>query len=378
MLEKFPDDADAHYGLSDLLMNQEEDEAAVKHRRKGFERQPWTASAFRGEREPVRLLLLGTAHGGNAPIQRFLDDRIFLTLVTYTDFYTDGILIPPHQLVINVIGDVDRCGCSLDVAERMLGQLTAPVLNSPSKIRRTSRADNARILGAIEGVITPRIVTLPRAALSGPDAASVIGQHGFVFPILLRAPGFHGGAHFSRVERPEDLAPAVASLPGGELMVIEYLDACDRDGKIRKYRVMMIDGKFYPVHKAISQHWKIHYFSSQMADCAEYRAEEEAFLKDMPAVLGPRAMRALEQIRDTLGLDYAGADFSLGPEGEILLFEANATMTAPWPEQGPQWAYRWDSVKRIHAAVRDMVLARIGAASGPPQEKPDHQQERPL
>ena len=37
-------------------------------------------------------------------------------------------------------------------------------------------------------------------------------------------------------------------------------------------------------------------------------------------------MRALADIQATLGLDYAGIDFAVAPDGSLLLFEANATM----------------------------------------------------
>src|ERR1700679_1294806 len=61
-----------------------------------------------------------------------------------------------------------------------------------------------------------------------------------------------------------------------------------------KYRVMMIGGKIYPLHLAISRNWKVHYFTSDMADKPDHRSEEAAFLADMPAVLGDKAYRALE------------------------------------------------------------------------------------
>jgi hypothetical protein len=161
-----------------------------------------------------------------------------------------------------------------------------------------------------------------------------------------------------RAENPDGLASAVGQLPGAKLMAIQYLDARDDDGKIRKYRVMMIDGKLHPLHKAISQTWMIHYFSAEMTHSASHRAEDKAFLEDMPSALGPRATRALERIRDALGLDYAGADFSLNRNGDLLLFEANATMSVPNPDRGEQWDYRREPVRRIHAAVWEMIRAR--------------------
>ena len=356
-LRVIPDDAGAHYGLSDLLMDSGEEKAAVEHRRKGFATQPWTHSIYRGRKEPVRVLLLGSPLGGNAPIQRLIDTSIFLTSAIYVDFYTRGLPIPPHHLVINVIGEAERSSASLDACERILRETTAPVLNPPELIRTTERAENARRLGQLEGVVTPRTVTFSRAILTGSNARSALEEHGFTFPVLLRATGFHGGDNFLRIERSEDLAFAT-SLPGQELTAIQYLDTRSEDGNFRKYRVMMIDGRLYPLHQAVADQWKVHYFSSLMSQSAAYRGEEAQFLEDMPGVIGPRAMRAMERIRDALGLDYAGADFSLGPKGEVLLFEANATMMAPRPEPGEQWDYRREPVERVYNAVRDMLLRR--------------------
>jgi hypothetical protein len=64
--------------------------------------------------------------------------------------------------------------------------------------------------------------------------------------------------NFLRVESLETLPAVLAELPGQELTVMQYLDARGPDGKTRKYRAMTIDGKLYPLHLAISDHWKIH------------------------------------------------------------------------------------------------------------------------
>ena len=105
------------------------------------------------------------------------------------------------------------------------------------------------------------------------------------------------------MDEPDGLAEALATLPGRDLMVIEYLDARGRDGKTRKYRVMMIDGRLYPLHAAISHQWKIHYFSAEMADSPEHRAEDAEFLENMTGVLGDQAISALKGIQTALGLD---------------------------------------------------------------------------
>src|SRR5260370_18259790 len=115
---------------------------------------------------------------------------------------------------------------------------------------------------------------------------------------------------------------------------------------------MMIGGEIYPLHLAISGDWKVHYFTSDMADKPDHRLEEASFLSDMRSVLGDRAIAALERIQTALGLDYAGIDFGLGPEGEVLLFEANAKMVIAPPDDDARWAYRPTPIGRlVHAPV---------------------------
>jgi Tetratricopeptide repeat len=194
---------------------------------------------------------------------------------------------------------------------------------------------------------------LPRAQAAAADLD---------FPLLLRSPGFHTGRHFRRVAERAALAGALAALPGETLLAIQYLDARGPDGLARKYRVMFIDGVAWPVHLAIAADWKVHYFTADMAADAAYRAEEARFLADMPGVLGPRAIVALDAVAAALGLDYAGVDFARAADGTLLLFEANAAMVLNPPDPAPIWDYRRASLARALAAAQRLLAERAGCA----------------
>jgi aromatic-L-amino-acid/L-tryptophan decarboxylase len=354
-----PGHAEAHQGLAYVLAEFGDEESAQCHRRTGFEGRPALQLPYRGAQPPVPLLLLVSSRGGNIPTRNLLDDRVFQISVVLPEFYDLKVPLPPHEVVFNAIGDADRAAQALAAAESLLALTTARVINLPSAVLATGRASHAR-LSRMPGVVAPVAVTLPRELLSSPEAAATLARHGFRFPLLLRTPGFHTGRHFLRLESAEELAGAVAELPGKGLTVIEFLDARGADGKVRKYRVMMIGGELYPLHLAISSHWKIHYFTAEMAESAEHRAEDARFLANMQEVLGARAMQALAGIQATLGLDYAGIDFGLSAAGDLLLFEANATMVVNPPEPGERWEYRRPAVERIFAAVRRKLIT--GAA----------------
>jgi tetratricopeptide (TPR) repeat protein len=355
---------DAHQGMARALAELGDEPQARVHRHLGYKNNSLAELPYRGRRRPLDLLLLVSAKGGNIPLRHILDDAKFRTFVLTTDHYGHNEGLPPHHVVFNSIGDADLAHDSLVAAESILLRTAAPVINEPVAVRATGRADNARRLRTIAGVITPRTALLPRTSIT----VQKLALHGFQFPLLLRAPGFHTGRYFVKVEQPADLAAGLAQVPGDQVTVIQYLDARCRDGKSRKYRVMMIDGQLYPLHLAISSNWKIHYFTADMATHAEHRSEDAAFLNDMAGVLGPPAIQALGKIQAALGLDYAGIDFGLSSNGELLLFEANATMVVMPPEPKDQWAYRKPAVDEIHAAVRKMLLRQaidIGSKEDP-------------
>lgn len=356
-----PDHAEAHQGLGAVLSDIGDREGARRHFQRGFRDHAVSTLAYRGTRPPVTLLQLVSSGGGNIPTAAVLDDCTFLTSVIVTDYLDPEIALPPHQLIFNTIGDADLCQPALEAAVRLIDRTTAPVINDPRAVMKTGRIDNAHRLGSLPGVVTPKTIAVARDLLAGPDGAAAVAGLGFSFPLLLRSPGYHTGRNFILVEHASELAAAAGGLPGDEMLVIEYLDARGRDGSARKYRVMMIGGKIYPLHLAISRNWKVHYFTSDMADKPDHRSEEARFLEDMPAILGETAMTALERIRDALDLDYAGVDFGLAPNGDLLLFEANATMVIAVPGSDERWAYRRLAINGIIDAVVAMIMQKSTA-----------------
>jgi glutathione synthase/RimK-type ligase-like ATP-grasp enzyme len=360
-LELDPAHLFAHQQLSQLLQELGDLEGMRRHRKLGFAPQPISSFPYRGRGAPVPLLVLTSTPGGDVGWRKLVDDTVFASTTLVAEFYDSRQPLPPHRLIFNAIGDADLSHLDLTAAEALVAQSDAPVINSPAKVLGTTRAANAQRLAHIQGLKTPKITLMAKSVLADASAVDGLAAQGFTFPLLLRSPGFHTGRHFQRVETPADLAASADALPGGELMVMDYLDCRGADGFVRKYRVMMIDGALYPLHMAASRDWKVHYFSAAMRDDARLQAQEARFLEDVAGFLGPRAMEALNAIQSILGLDYAGVDFGLNDAGDLILFEANAVMTIVPPDASPQWDYRRGPIARAIAAARTMVVSRAGA-----------------
>jgi hypothetical protein len=351
-LQVRPEYPNLHFALSLLYRETGDDDSALKHHQLAFVKPVITVAPYHGKQPPVDVLLLLAAHGGNVVTHPFFDNRVVRLYTLVAEGYQPWLTLPPHHAVFNGIGDVDRSLTPLRVAVDIVARSGKPVINDPAAVLASGRASVTERLGRIAGVIAPRTIALPRGSVT----VGELTARGFTFPLLLRSPGHHTGNHFAWVESAGMLAPVRDSLPGQELLAIAYVDGRGPDGMYRKYRVLFIGGKLYPLHLAISPNWKVHYFSADMNDRPDHRAEEAAFLADMAGTLGTRGVAVLEEIARTLGLDYGGIDFGRDAAGNVLLYESNATMAVFPPPPAEHFAYRRPPYERVVAAMRQLIL----------------------
>ena len=347
---------DVHQGLSYTLTRLGFDAEAAEHRRLGFAGRAVTTAPYHGSTRPIDVLLMVCAAGGTAYTETFLDDRIFRTTTVVADVYAETDVLPPADIVFNAISDADRNHAALLAMTGVLDGGKAPVINDPQRVIGTARAALAGRLANIAGVVAPRVATVEIAELRT-AGAPLVERAGFAFPLLVRAPGFHTGQHFARVESPADLGTAIAAFPDGDVLLMEFVETRSADERVRKYRMMAIGGVLYPLHVAVSQQWKVHYFTADMAGDAANRAEDERFLADPVAVLGAPAMDALQRVRTAVGLDYMGIDFGIDGADRVVVFEANATMIVLPPGPEPMWDYRRAPIQEIIRAVHRMLGA---------------------
>jgi tetratricopeptide (TPR) repeat protein len=320
--------------------------------------------AYTGTGEPQRLLTIASALHA-IRYELLVDTSQVQNTVVYTQAYNDEHPLPEHDAVFVAIGDVESDSPALEIAKRIVARTSAPVINHPDRVAHTGRREQAQRLGLIEGVRTSNIIPVARHQLCGPNAVTFARDLGFEFPLLLRAPGFHNGFFFELVERPDQLAAVASQLPSDEVLMISFQDTRSPDGMLRKYRMMYIDGTLYPIHLAVSADWKVHYASSLMHDSAAFRAEEAAFLSNPEAVIGARAIRALEAIVKVTALDYGGIDFGLDSEGNVVLFEANGAMGIFMPDADPRWDYRRSAFSTALDAAKTMIVRRAATSRQP-------------
>jgi hypothetical protein len=359
-LELDPAHPTANYGIALLLEAQGDAAAASAYRARAFAQPILHTAAYHGSEPPLRVLTLLGASGGNMVTTLILDDRYIESTALVVDSYRAGMDLPPHDVLYNAIGDAERSDDALQIAERIVAAARTPLINPPAAVRKTQRQAVGR-LNAVPDVIAPQTELLARGEIT----PETLAARGFSFPLLLRAPGYHMGEHFSLVATPAELAARLAATPGNEVLVIAYLDARNGAGVSRKYRAYFIGGELYPAHLALSRRWKVHYFSADMTADDTHWAEERAYLTDMPGVLGARVMTALRGIAALLELDLAGIDFAVDRNERVLVFEANATMAWYLPEDDERAVYRRPPIDNILAAVERLFRTKAAANKTP-------------
>jgi tetratricopeptide (TPR) repeat protein len=311
-----------------------------------------------------RVLALYAPFAGNLPTGYLFQDAAYdtNTLALFASSQYDVELLQQDvQVVVNLISDADQADDALwPLAADLVGRLGKPTVNDPLMIRKTSRDAVADILGGIPDCRIPRIWRQK----AGADFCIATLQAALPFPcsILARPVGTHGGDGLEKIDGLVELTALLAQRPDTDRYLIEYIDYRSVDGYFRKYRFIFVDGQILPYHLAIANEWKVHHDSTDMADHIWMQREEEAFLSNPATVFNTSHYRALREIQQRIGLEYFGIDCGLDRLGNLVVFEANASMLVH--NGNEQFPYKAPFVERIKTAFDGMLreLAIAGAS----------------
>jgi tetratricopeptide (TPR) repeat protein len=354
-----PDMIAPHLNLASILAERHETAKARQHRQAAYGQQNLFIETAP---DPVRrVLILSTAEYGNVPFKFLLPRERFTRLRWVVEYAAENQAehLPPYDLVFNAIGDPDLAPPTQAPVERFQAVNKAPVFNDPAKVRRTQRDEIPKLLEGLPDVIAPKAARISayQIAREGSDRAieSTVGWKGLSWPVLLRPIGSHGGKGLMRIEDAADAETVVSN--DGDLYLTAFHDYRSADGAWRKYRMIFVGGRPYPYHLAISDDWMVHHGTAEMTERPDRLAEELRFLEDPEAAIGAKAMAAVAAIGQRLKLDYCGVDFSVLPDGTVLVFEANATMLVHPEEADSPLAPKNPYVKRILDAFEAMITA---------------------
>jgi hypothetical protein len=308
-----------------------------------------------------RLLILCAGRtSGNVPFETLLSSGASRRIKYVIDYAAEeeDAQLPPFDLVFNAIGEPDVAAPLVDRLDRFAARCGRPLLNAPAAVVRTQRHRLVALLGGIDGLIVSPCSRFEEPPASRDDLAGRLCAGGLELPVLGRPAATHGGQGLVRCATLGELEGELRGIEGAHYLT-SFRDYRSPDGCYRKYRIVFVDREPFAYHLAISAHWMVHYFSADMAEHPWKIDEERRFLEDPALTLGARAMAALDAVGHRLGLDYAGIDFTLLPDGRLFVFEANATMLVHRERSNGVLAYRNAHVQRIVDAFERLQSRRI-------------------
>lgn len=364
--ERDHDDANALLDLSTILQLNFQHTLAMQVQMEALKTQ--RIFSIPAAKQPAKLRLLLMMGAGdllsNSPLECLVENSdIDLDMVYVASFLPLPEVVPDHDVLFVAVGESDENLPLLQELADIQQVWPRPVLNAPGRIALLERDSTCAILGDVPGVVMPVAVRVSRQTLAEIDAqqqplSSVLAKGDY--PVIIRPVDSHAGRGLAKLERAADLRDYLLEMSENDFYISAFVDYRSADGQFRKYRIVMIDGRPYICHLAISSHWMIHYLNAGMAESAEKRAEEERCFASFDTGFAVKHAQALQTIYQRMGLDYLGIDCAETPTGELLIFEVDSNMIVHAFDPVETYPYKQPQMQKVFAAFRALLFKTAG------------------
>ncbi len=279
---------------------------------------------------------------------------------TFNDF-------PSFDLILNTIACSDSKQASLLAAARFVDRYPhIPIINHPRQVLETTRNRNSVRLNTIEGVKFPKTEKVWWSGDALDEIINTIFGWGFKFPMIVRKVGSQTGQSVVLLDREFTLRKHFETSPTNqEYYIIQFQNCPIRHNVYHKMRLFFIDGTLYPVANVFNNTWNTHSGDRyNVMDKTEWmKAQERAYLGDPCGYLGCENFNRMHTIRDLVGLDFFGIDFTILPDRTIFIFELNAAMRHNF-DHADNFPYTKPYLDNISHAFEQMIKNRVNKVKG--------------
>jgi hypothetical protein len=364
-------DAGAFMDLSIILQTHGKAEQAAIAQKGALE----TSRAYRirnGKGTGLRVLVIVTRGDfmANTPIEFLLESSDTTILLHYVDETTIDLNdVPDHDVAFVAIGESPDNLPVLENLEPLLSGWTGPILNNAPRaiidLSREGVSEAFRDEPSILAPLTSRITQEELRDLANGTRALDTVDGLTSYPVIVRPTGTHAGHGMEKIASAGELATYVAGRDENDFYIAPFIDYSSKDGKFRKQRISVIDGKPYASHLAISDHWMVHYLSAGMTEHGERRLEEAAWMESFDADFAVRHAGAFDALSRRLGLDYFAIDCAELSDGRLLLFEADVAMIVHAMDSEAVFPYKKKAMNALFAAFESALAKRVATESTP-------------
>ena len=356
-----PDDAAALLDLSTIaqLQGRPQDrlelQLAALNLQSIYRRPAEVASA-----RPLKLLAF-MAPGdfmANTPLEFMLEGSSIELDMMYV---VPGMVLPQppeHDVALVAVDSSGEATPVLREVAKLVKSWPRPVLNAPDRVARLTRAGTWELLNSAPEIVMPMNARIDRATLIKVGAAevaieSILGGSGF--PIIARPSWSQAGIGLVKLEQASEIDAYLREWADAEFYVAPFVDYSGRDGLFRKCRIVLIDGRPYVGHMAVSQHWMIHYLNANMRYDAARRAEEARFMTEFDESFAVRHAAAFKAIVERTGLDYLPIDCAETLDGKLLVFEVGTAMIVHSMDPPDLFPYKRPQMDKVFKAFQAML-----------------------
>lgn len=320
---------------------------------------------YRPQKARKKLLIYAAPidMGGNTPVEFLVPNDEFEIVTYYSQSKTltqDAPSLPSHDVAF-CAAPADAEGAEDLFAEvrRISANTGVKVLNLPENLVKPERDTLPDLLGRINGLRLPKTIRISRQdlqnALQSQAEKEKFAEVGD-YPYVVRPVGSHAGLGLSKVETREELIAYLDSRDEGSFFVGEFIDyASAEDGRFKKYRIVLVDGKAFPCHMAISDQWDVWYMNSKMRESEAKRREEAAFMDQFSTDFGKRHQTNFDALAAGIGLDYFGLDCAEDADGNLVVFEVDNALIVHDMDCAATFPYKKQHMRRIFAAFEQML-----------------------
>lgn len=324
-----------------------------------------------GDGSGLRILALVTAGDfmANTPIDFLLNGSNAVLLLHYVDGDTPDLDdLPDHDIAFFAIGEGNDHGPVLARMAQLLPGYGRPMMNrDPGLIGGLTRDGVSAMLADEPAILAPGTHRLDRRALRAIAAGEArLGDHLPLgsFPLIIRPVGTHAGHGMERIANASALHAYLAAEQGDRFYIAPFIDYRGADGLFNKQRIVLIDGKPYPGHMALSDHWMVHYLSAGMAEDTSKRAVEAAWMEHFDSDFAQRHAAAFAALNRHIGLDYFGIDCAELPDGRLLVFELDVAMIVHDMDDHATFPYKARAMQRLFGAFMAAAERKRGSIAG--------------
>ncbi len=316
----------------------------------------------------LRVLAIAaeTDIGGNTPLEFLLEgsdvELVWLYIIPGAPLPDP---LPDHDVAIITIADDDRTRSALDVVKHLMPSWPRPILNRPGNIGELDRDRLFHLLKNIPGVEIPVTAKISKDQLENIATGTLSLQAVLPdarFPIIARPVGSHAGFGLAKLEGPDALRAYLRNREESLYFISRFVDYSSDDEQFRKYRIVMVDGRAYACHMAISDEWKLWYLNGDMVLNPANRAEEMQFMTMFDEMFGERHQTALHALAARIGLEYFTIDCAESKDGRLLIFEADHTAIVHAMDPPSIFPYKAPQMHKIFQAFVAMLFRHAGKA----------------